>query len=113
MLQRLRFVQVLDSQRERIYKERKSALTAEAGELARIMKRYSDMTVNDILEANIQAGQPTEEIPFSELREKFITYCKHFENISEEEMITAHKDGNLQAEMQKLGQEAYELKVRS
>lgn len=104
---------MLDSQRERIYKERKSALTAEAGELARIMKRYSDMTVNDILEANIVAGQPAEEMPFTELREKFITYCKHFENISEEEMTSAYKGGSLQAEMQKLGQEAYELKVCS
>ena len=47
--ERMHGVQVLNTQRDRIYSERRKALLAE--DLAAVMVEYSEETMNDILEA--------------------------------------------------------------
>ena len=81
-----------------------------------LMCRYSDLTVDDIIEANIKTVQLPDNIDFESLREKFITYCPYFGNATAENMKQAYTNAlidGLKEMMRKFGREAYEEKVRA
>lgn len=65
--------QVLNSQRDRVYTERLRALTADSLEAQ--MLEYAELTVDDIVAANIDASKPKETWNLEALSEKMKQYC--------------------------------------
>ncbi|XP_071716773.1 protein translocase subunit SecA, chloroplastic [Rutidosis leptorrhynchoides] len=65
--------EVLNSQRDRVYTERRRALESE--DLQSLLIEYSELTMDDILEANIGSDAPKENWDFEKLIAKLQQYC--------------------------------------
>ncbi|CAH1447575.1 unnamed protein product [Lactuca virosa] len=65
--------EVLNSQRDRVYTERRRALQSE--DLQSLLIEYSELTMDDILEANIGSDAPKENWDFEKLIAKLQQYC--------------------------------------
>jgi preprotein translocase subunit SecA len=103
--------QVLNTQRDRVYADRRAALEADA--LESLMLEYAERTVDDILEANIQATMPPEEWPLDALAAKMKQYCVLLEDLTGEVLAQA-AGGDYEALRQylrKRGSDAYRTKV--
>ncbi|CAM6100598.1 unnamed protein product [Calypogeia fissa] len=74
--------EVLNSQRDRVYADRRRAL--EAKNLQALMLEYSELTMDDILEANINPTLPREEWNLEALAAKVKQYCSLLEDITPE-----------------------------
>ncbi|GJP35744.1 hypothetical protein CLOM_g20273 [Closterium sp. NIES-68] len=98
--------QVLNSQRDRVYAERRRALVAES--LEGQMVEYAELTMDDILEANIDASQPKEEWNLEALAAKVKQYCYLLSDLSAES-LAPHADSvdNLREYLRKRGREVY------
>ncbi|XP_047307505.1 protein translocase subunit SecA, chloroplastic [Impatiens glandulifera] len=67
------FDEVLNSQRDRVYTERRRALESES--LQSLLIEYAELTMDDILEANIGADAPRESWDLQKLIGKLQQYC--------------------------------------
>jgi len=76
--------QVLNTQRDRIYYDRRAAL--EASDLSPLMVDYAEQTVDDILEANIPDNIPPEEWPLDALASKMMQYCPMMSDLTAESL---------------------------
>ncbi|CAN1199241.1 Protein translocase subunit SECA1, chloroplastic [Linum perenne] len=65
--------EVLNSQRDRVYSERRRAL--ESGSLQSLIVEYAELTMDDILEANIGSDAPSENWDLEKLIAKVQQYC--------------------------------------
>ncbi|KAK4482116.1 hypothetical protein RD792_009255 [Penstemon davidsonii] len=65
--------EVLNSQRDRVYTERRRAL--ESDDLQSLLIEYAELTMDDILEANIGSDAPRESWDFEKLIAKIQQYC--------------------------------------
>ncbi|KAF3944120.1 hypothetical protein CMV_029384 [Castanea mollissima] len=65
--------EVLNSQRDRVYTERRRAL--ESDNLQSLIIEYAELTMDDILEANIGSDAPKESWDFEKLIAKLKQYC--------------------------------------
>ncbi|EPS70903.1 hypothetical protein M569_03854, partial [Genlisea aurea] len=65
--------EVLNSQRDRVYTERRRAL--ESDDLQSLVIEYAELTMDDILEANIGADAPRESWDLEKLVAKLQQYC--------------------------------------
>ncbi|XP_042003929.1 protein translocase subunit SECA1, chloroplastic-like [Salvia splendens] len=65
--------EVLNSQRDRVYTERRRAL--ESDDLQALLIEYAELTMDDILEANIGTDAPRESWDFEKLISKLQQYC--------------------------------------
>ncbi|KAG8389629.1 hypothetical protein BUALT_Bualt02G0248900 [Buddleja alternifolia] len=65
--------EVLNSQRDRVYTERRRAL--ESDNLQALIIEYAELTMDDILEANIGSDAPRESWDFEKLIAKLQQYC--------------------------------------
>jgi len=74
--------QVLNTQRDRVYKERKLALLAT--DLTTKIEEYAKKTMDDILDANIGPikDKPVEDWPLDQLAEKIREYCYLMEDLT-------------------------------
>lgn len=102
--------QVLNTQRDRVYADRRAALEAE--DLTPLMLEYAERTVDDILEANI-GTKPVEEWNLEALVAKMKQYCVQMEDLTEE-MVAEQAGGDyekLRAYLQGRGVAAYKQKV--
>jgi preprotein translocase subunit SecA len=103
--------QVLNTQRDRIYADRRAALESE--DLTPLMMEYAERTVDDILEANIPVSSPPEEWPLDALAAKMKQYCVAMSDLTGE-MLAEVSGGDyerLREYLQKRGVEAYHAKV--
>jgi len=103
--------QVLNTQRDRVYADRRAALEAE--DLSKLMIEYAERTVDDIVEANVPASTPVEEWPLEALAAKMKQYCYLMEDLTEEKLsVEAGGDyDRLLDYLRKRGVEAYRQKV--
>ncbi|XP_026435247.1 protein translocase subunit SecA, chloroplastic-like [Papaver somniferum] len=102
--------EVLNSQRDRVYTERRRALQSE--NLQSLLIEYAELTMDDILEANIGADTPKESWDFEKLIAKLQQYCYLLKDLTPESL--ANNGSNyeeLRAYLRLLGREAY-LKKR-
>jgi preprotein translocase subunit SecA len=76
--------QVLNTQRDRVYYDRRAAL--EAVDLSPLMVEYAEQTVDDILEANIPDNVPPEEWPLDALASKMMQYCPQMSDLTAESL---------------------------
>lgn len=74
--------EVLNSQRDRVYTERRRAL--EATDLEAQMIEYAELTMDDILEANVDPALPREEWNLEALCAKVKQYCYLLEDLTPE-----------------------------
>ncbi|GAQ80204.1 preprotein translocase SecA [Klebsormidium nitens] len=74
--------EVLNSQREKVYADRRQALVAES--LEGQMIGYAERTMDDILEANIDPTLPRDQWPMEPLVGKLIQYCWMLEDLTPE-----------------------------
>ena len=103
--------QVLNTQRDRVYADRRAALEAE--DLTPLMIEYAERTVDDILEANIPAGSPPEEWKLDALAAKMRQYCVMMEDVTADSLAAA-AGGDVEALRTYLhtrGTDAYKQKV--
>lgn len=98
--------EVLNSQRERVYTERRRAL--EADDLQSQMIEYAELTMDDILEANIDPASPKEEWNLEALVEKVQQYCYLLNDMTAEQLVENSSDFESLREYLRLrGREAY------
>jgi preprotein translocase subunit SecA len=103
--------QVLNTQRDRVYADRRAAL--EADDLSEMMIEYAEKTVDDIVEANIPENVPPEEWPLDALAAKMKQYCYLMEDLSAES-LAEESNGDfetLRQYLRKRGVDAYHQKV--
>ncbi|KAL3689898.1 hypothetical protein R1sor_016207 [Riccia sorocarpa] len=74
--------EVLNSQRDRLYSERRRAL--ESKDLQGLMLEYSELTMDDILEANIDPALPKAEWNLESLVAKVKQYCGLLDDLTPE-----------------------------
>ena len=74
---------VLNSQREKLYFERRRALKADPEDLQRLMLEYAEQTVDDIVAANLDPSVEQSEWPLEGLANKMAQYCYFMEDIDE------------------------------
>jgi len=72
---------VLNSQRSKLYFERRRALSAAPEDLQRLMLEYAEQTVDDIVAANLDASVEPAEWPLEGLANKMAQYCYFMEDI--------------------------------
>ncbi|CAI6012699.1 unnamed protein product [Closterium sp. NIES-65] len=77
--------QVLNSQRERFYSERRRALETE--DLEGLMLEYAQLTMDDIVNANIDPSLSQEEWNFEALTKKVKQYCALLTDLSIDDII--------------------------
>merc|ERR1719478_232005 len=102
--------QVLNSQREKVYFERRKALKSSDDTLKEVMLEYSEKTIDDIVKANIDVSVPVEEWPLDGLASKCAQYCKLMSDLTEDILREeANKVGveGLQNYLVKRGKDAY------
>tara|TARA_X000000368_G_scaffold410600_1_gene394316 strand:- start:638 stop:2023 length:1386 start_codon:yes stop_codon:yes gene_type:complete len=102
--------QVLNSQREKVYFERRKALKSSDDTLKEVMLEYSEKTIDDIVKANIDVSVPVEEWPLDGLASKCAQYCKLMSDLTEDILREeANKGGveGLQNYLVKRGKDAY------
>ena len=76
--------QVLNSQREKLYFERRRALEASPDDLQRLMLEYAEQTVDDIVAANLDPSTDPAEWPLEGLAGKMAQYCYFMNDIDEQ-----------------------------
>lgn len=98
--------EVLNSQRDRIYTERRRAL--EADDLQALLIEYAELTVNDILQANIGSDAPKESWDLEKLISKLQQYCYLLNDLTPD-LLAANGSTyeELQQYLQLRGREAY------
>ena len=107
--------QVLNSQREKVYFERRRALTATRENLQEQMLEYAELTIDDIVNANIDASEPATEWPLEGLVGKLRQYCYYFGEIDESDLRPVAEKGGINALRDFLvekGQDAYSRKCQ-
>ena len=101
---------VLNSQREKLYFERRRALSASPEDLQRLMLEYAEQTVDDIVAANLDPSVEPEEWPLEGLAGKMAQYCYFMEDIDEAVLRAEANKGGIDAVrdfLVKRGREAY------
>ena len=73
--------EVLNIQREKVYAERRRALLATKTNLSDQMVEYAELTVNDVLEANVDPVSPPETWNLDGLADKMKQYCYMLEDL--------------------------------
>ncbi|WMV10576.1 hypothetical protein MTR67_003961 [Solanum verrucosum] len=98
--------EVLNSQRDRIYSERRRAL--EADDLQALLIEYAELTMNDILQANIGSDAPKESWDLEKLISKLQQYCYLLNDLTPD-LLAANGSTyeELQQYLQLRGREAY------
>lgn len=107
--------QVLSSQREKIYFERRRALKATKAQLQDVMLEYAELTVDDIVNANIDTSKPVAEWPLAGLAGKMAQYCYYLADMDDAELRPiAEKKGidGVRDHLVKRSQDAYRMKVQ-
>ena len=102
--------QVLNSQREKVYFERRKALKSSDDKLKEVMLEYSEKTIDDIVKANIDTSVPVAEWPLDGLASKCAQYCKLMNDLTEDVLrAEASKGGveGLRNYLVKRGKDAY------
>lgn len=103
--------EVLNSQRDRVYTERRRAL--EANDLQSQMIEYAELTMDDILEANVDPTSPKEEWNLEGLVTKMQQYCYLLNDLTPEQLIENCLDyESLRQYLRYCGREAYLQKRR-
>ncbi|KAM3265563.1 protein translocase subunit SecA, chloroplastic [Capsicum annuum] len=98
--------EVLNSQRDRIYTERRRAL--EADDLQALLIEYAELTMNDILQANVGSDAPRESWDLEKLISKLQQYCYLLNDLTPELLATnCSTYEELQQYLQLRGREAY------
>ncbi|KAL2631916.1 hypothetical protein R1flu_016602 [Riccia fluitans] len=77
--------EVLNSQRDRLYNERRRAL--ESKDLQSLMLEYSELTMDDILEANVDPALPKAEWNLESLVAKVKQYCALLDDLTPEVLM--------------------------
>nr|GMD60856.1 protein translocase subunit SECA1, chloroplastic [Ipomoea batatas] len=101
--------EVLNSQRDRIYTERRMAL--EADDLQPLLTEYAELTMDDILEANVSPDSPRDTWDFEKLIAKVQQYCYLLSDLTP--TLLADKCSNyeeLREYLRLRGREAYQQK---
>ena len=101
---------VLNSQREKLYFERRRALSASPEDLQRLMLEYAEQTVDDIVAANLDPSVEPAEWPLEGLAGKMAQYCYFMEDIDESVLrAEANKGGvdGVRDYLVRRGREAY------
>ncbi|XP_055817998.1 protein translocase subunit SecA, chloroplastic [Solanum dulcamara] len=98
--------EVLNSQRDRIYTERRRAL--EADDLQALLIEYAELTMNDILQANVGSDAPKESWDLEKLISKLQQYCYLLNDLTPD-LLAANCSTyeELQQYLQLRGREAY------
>lgn len=97
---------VLNSQRDRVYTERRRALQSE--DLQSLIIEYAELTMDDILEANIGSGAPKESWDLEKLVAKIQQYCYLLNDLSPDLLtIKCSNYEELQNYLRLRGREAY------
>lgn len=98
--------EVLNSQRERVYTERRRAL--ESDNLESLLIEYAELTMDDILEANIPPDAPKESWDMEKLVAKVQQYCYLLNDLTPEQLKTnASSYEELRDYLHYRGREAY------
>ncbi|CAH9069570.1 unnamed protein product [Cuscuta epithymum] len=103
------FDEVLNSQRDRIYTERRMAL--EADDLQSLLNEYAELTMDDILEANVSPDSPKDTWDLEKLIAKLQQYCYLMSDLTPS--LLADKCSNyeeLRDYLRLLGREVYQQK---
>ncbi|KAF6167208.1 hypothetical protein GIB67_029846 [Kingdonia uniflora] len=98
--------EVLNSQRDRVYTERRRALKSD--NLQALLIEYAELTMDDILEANISSDTPKESWDLEKLIAKIQQYCYLLSDLTPE--LLTSKCSNyeeLRDYLQSQGREAY------
>ncbi|MEW5299521.1 MAG: hypothetical protein WDW36_002530 [Sanguina aurantia] len=106
--------QVVNTQRDKIYSERRKALLSK--DLTSMMVEYAERTADDILEANVaDRSLDPSEWKLDALAGKMRQYCYLLESLTGDQLLTAARSGGfegLRAYMRTLALDAYKEKVR-
>ncbi|MEW5312833.1 MAG: hypothetical protein WDW38_004438 [Sanguina aurantia] len=106
--------QVVNTQRDKIYSERRKALLSK--DLTAMMVEYAERTADDILEANVaDRSLDPSEWKLDALAGKMRQYCYLLESLTGDQLLTAARSGGfegLRAYMRTLALDAYKEKVR-
>jgi preprotein translocase subunit SecA len=106
--------QVLNQQRQKVYADRRVALSAEDDEIGDTLLRYSDETVDDIMAANVPDPADVSDELWESLMAKFGQYCKRFtDTLTTADVIAMYKAEGYDAVYDRLvaiGREAVEEK---
>nr|CAB3477068.1 unnamed protein product [Digitaria exilis] len=98
--------EVLNSQRDRVYAERRRALASDS--LESLIVEYAELTMDDILEANIGPDTPKENWDLSKLIAKLQQYCYLLDDLTPELLESKSSSyEDLQEYLRKRGREAY------
>lgn len=98
--------EVLNSQRDRVYAERRRALASDS--LESLIVEYAELTMDDILEANIGRDTPKENWDLSKLIAKLQQYCYLLDDLTPELLESKSSSyEDLQEYLRKRGREAY------
>ncbi|RLN23505.1 protein translocase subunit SECA1, chloroplastic [Panicum miliaceum] len=98
--------EVLNSQRDRVYAERRRALASNS--LESLIVEYAELTMDDILEANIGPDTPKENWDLSKLIAKLQQYCYLLDDLTPELLESKSSSyEDLQEYLRKRGREAY------
>ena len=104
---------VLNSQREKLYFERRRALAASPDDLQKLMLEYAELTVDDIVSANLDPSVPPEEWPLEGLAGKMAQYCYFMADIDEADLREKANAGGVDGVrdyLVKRGRDAYVTK---
>ncbi|XP_019428157.1 PREDICTED: protein translocase subunit SecA, chloroplastic [Lupinus angustifolius] len=98
--------EVLNSQRDRVYTERRRAL--ESDNLQSLLIEYAELTMDDILEANIGSGAPKDGWDLEKLIAKIQQYCYLLNDLTPDLLSSQCSNyEELQAYLRRRGYEAY------
>jgi preprotein translocase subunit SecA len=81
--------QVLNTQRDRVYAERRRALLADDAALRSVYEEYAGRTVDDIVAANVDATVPSDEWELGALAAKMAQYCSAMADLTAESLAAA------------------------
>ncbi|XP_038683835.1 protein translocase subunit SECA1, chloroplastic isoform X2 [Tripterygium wilfordii] len=99
------FDEVLNSQRDRVYTERRRALEAE--DLQSLLIEYAELTMDDILEANIGSDAPKESWDLEKLIAKLQQYCYLLSDLTPDLLSKCSTYEDVQDYLRLRGREAY------
>uniref|UniRef100_A0A2N9G789 Protein translocase subunit SecA n=1 Tax=Fagus sylvatica TaxID=28930 RepID=A0A2N9G789_FAGSY len=98
--------EVLNSQRDRVYTERRRALKSD--NLQSLIIEYAELTMDDILEANIGSDAPKESWDFEKLIAKLKQYCYLLDDLTPDLLRSECSSyEELQDYLHRCGREAY------
>jgi preprotein translocase subunit SecA len=106
--------QVVNTQRDRFYGERRRALLSAS--LDGLMREYAEKTVDDILEANVDKDADPSTWRLDALAGKMTQYCPLLEGLAGDELAAQCRGGDyerLRLYLRQLGAAAYEQKVEA